>query len=168
MLAPLANNPQPWRDAPEIGEGGGSTVRFTPWRGASWSIVAASAEACGNGGSVARISPVQVVPDVGTPLFGVLGPAKTTRDDNTSRRRRRSRPQCPQQREDGLHGCNGRLMRLVVVGTSCHSWQARQARRHAGSRFSVGVGECSRAMAPNDAAIRVGQKQKRGLVTPGL
>src|SRR5215813_3406619 len=42
MLAVLADNPEPWRDAPEVGEGGGSTVRFTPWHDSSWPIVAAS------------------------------------------------------------------------------------------------------------------------------
>ena len=57
-------NPQPWRDAPEVGEGGGSTVRLTPWRGSSWPIVAASMRRAAM--AVAMISPVQVVPDVGT------------------------------------------------------------------------------------------------------
>jgi len=70
---------------------------------------------------MARNSPVQVVPDVCTPLFGVLGaPPKPLgmlpgRVGNSVRGLNASL--LPRQREDGLHGCNGRLLSLILVGT---------------------------------------------------
>ena len=102
---------------------------------------------------MARISPVQVVPDVCTPLFSVLGaPPKplgmvTGREVNGVRGLNASL--LPRQREDGLHGCNGRLMRLGVGAGLAPLMVGKASRRQAGTRFSVGNGECPIVMAPS-------------------
>src|SRR5262249_38930725 len=112
-----------WRDAAEVGECGDSMVGFVPRHGPSSAIGAASrtTKVVRQSGSMARNSPVQVVPDVCTPLFSVLGTPPKPLGMITHRVgdgvRRFNACLLPRERSDGLHGCNGRLLCLVIVGT---------------------------------------------------
>ena len=97
-------------------------------------------------------SPVEIVPDGCTPLFSVLGaPPKplgviTGRVGNGVHGL--SASLLPRERQDGLKGCSGRLMRLVVVGTSLKplmiskaspapSWHTSLARWAFGNSYMV-------------------------------
>jgi hypothetical protein len=90
---------------------------------------------------MARISPVQVVPDVCTPLSSMLcAPPKplgmvTRRVGNGVHGLKAGL--LPRQRSDGLDGCSVRLMCLLLVGTGLKPLMiARRALRQAGARFS--------------------------------
>jgi hypothetical protein len=64
----------------------------------------------------------------------------------------------PRQWQYCPHGCNRRLMSLLIAGTGVTHLTARHALRHAGLRSWVGIGGRSTDMAPQ---FTQAPKQKR-------